>query len=152
LSISQVAFDRYYRICRLGQQFSVPKAKALCLMSVILGILTSWPTCLIFGRKTLNLHVLGPRTLVRMRTGSTGSEAGSDDDGDDDGDDVSEAVAAAEALPLTGAREDESAGGFRLETGEKKKKQQQHDSNEIHMHKKYSIVVQPLPPHDSMDL
>ncbi|XP_076449708.1 neuromedin-U receptor 2-like [Babylonia areolata] len=54
----QVAFDRYYRICKLGQQFSVRKAKILCIMSIIMGILTSWPSCLLFGRKTLNLHVL----------------------------------------------------------------------------------------------
>ena len=53
----QVAFDRYFRICKLGQQFSVRKAKLLCLMSVTLGVLTSWPSCLLFGRKTLLLHV-----------------------------------------------------------------------------------------------
>ncbi|KAK7115121.1 orexin/Hypocretin receptor type 1-like [Littorina saxatilis] len=53
----QVAFDRYYRICRLGQQFSVKKAKLLCVMAILLGVLTSWPSCLLFGRKTLRLHV-----------------------------------------------------------------------------------------------
>ncbi|KAL8593029.1 hypothetical protein ACOMHN_017959 [Nucella lapillus] len=53
----QVAFDRYYRICRLGQQFSVRKAKVLCVLSILMGVLTSWPSCLLFGRKTLHLHV-----------------------------------------------------------------------------------------------
>lgn len=53
----QVAFDRYFRICKLGQQFSVQKAKCLCTMAILLGVLTSWPSCLLFGRKTVNLHV-----------------------------------------------------------------------------------------------
>ena len=49
----EVAFDRYYRICKLGRQYSVKKAKLLCLLAMFLGILTSWPSCLLFGRKTV---------------------------------------------------------------------------------------------------
>ncbi|XP_050397486.1 orexin receptor type 2 [Patella vulgata] len=54
-----VAFDRYYRICRLGKQFSVRKARILCIVSVILGILTSWPSVLLFGQKTIELGIPG---------------------------------------------------------------------------------------------
>ncbi|XP_041377013.1 orexin receptor type 2-like [Gigantopelta aegis] len=49
----EVAFDRYFRICKLGRQYSVKKAKLLCMLAIVLGILTSWPSCLLFGRKTI---------------------------------------------------------------------------------------------------
>ncbi|KAH9507525.1 hypothetical protein Btru_051365 [Bulinus truncatus] len=58
----EVAFDRYYRICQLGRQFTANKARFLCVGAVVLGLVCSWPTFILFGRKTvvrnLNGHVL----------------------------------------------------------------------------------------------
>ncbi|ESO98219.1 hypothetical protein LOTGIDRAFT_231336 [Lottia gigantea] len=54
-----VAFDRYYRICRLGKQFSVGKARGLSILSVVLGILTAAPSVMIFGKKTIDLKING---------------------------------------------------------------------------------------------
>uniref|UniRef100_A0A2C9LN84 G-protein coupled receptors family 1 profile domain-containing protein n=1 Tax=Biomphalaria glabrata TaxID=6526 RepID=A0A2C9LN84_BIOGL len=58
----EVAFDRYYRICQLGRQFTANKARLLCVGAVVLGLVCSWPTFILFGRKTvirnLNGHVL----------------------------------------------------------------------------------------------
>ncbi|XP_005110709.1 muscarinic acetylcholine receptor M5 [Aplysia californica] len=55
----QVAFDRYYRICQLGRQFTANKARFLCFGAVVLGLLCSWPSCLLFGRKTVTVHIRG---------------------------------------------------------------------------------------------
>ncbi|GFR69847.1 orexin receptor type 2 [Elysia marginata] len=49
----EVAFDRYYRICHLGRQFTAAKAKLLCLGASFLGIVCSWPTFILFGKKTV---------------------------------------------------------------------------------------------------
>ena len=59
ITLIAVAFDRYYRICRLGKQVSVKKAKIICVISIIIGILTSWPACFIFGEKTIDLGIEG---------------------------------------------------------------------------------------------
>ncbi|XP_046550676.1 orexin receptor type 2-like [Haliotis rubra] len=55
----EVAFDRYFRICKLGRQYSVQKAKMLCILAISLGILTSWPSCLLFGRETIHFGIPG---------------------------------------------------------------------------------------------
>ncbi|KAK3085964.1 hypothetical protein FSP39_011409 [Pinctada imbricata] len=52
-----VAFDRFYRICRLGKQVSTNKTKVICLIAVIVGVLTSWPACVLFGEKTIELGI-----------------------------------------------------------------------------------------------
>lgn len=49
-----VAFDRYYKICKLGKHYTLRKAKILCGVSIALGVLLSWPTLAISDQ-----HVIG---------------------------------------------------------------------------------------------
>lgn len=51
-----VAVDRFLRICKLGKQISVIAAKRICFSALFVGILLSWPACLIFGRSTQELE------------------------------------------------------------------------------------------------
>ena len=51
-----VAVDRYLRICKLGRQISVKIAKRLCVSAMILGVLLSWPSILIFGRSSQEVY------------------------------------------------------------------------------------------------
>lgn len=51
-----VAVDRYLRICKLGRQISVKIAKRLCVAAMLLGVLLSWPSILIFGRSSEEVH------------------------------------------------------------------------------------------------
>ncbi|CAL1528049.1 unnamed protein product [Lymnaea stagnalis] len=55
----EVAFDRYYRICQLGRQFTANKSRFLCVGAVVLGLVCSWPTFLLFGRKTVTRNLNG---------------------------------------------------------------------------------------------
>ncbi|XP_062567304.1 orexin receptor type 2-like [Saccostrea cucullata] len=59
ITLIAVAFDRYYRICKLGRQISVKKSKIICVISVIIGLLSSWPACILFGEKTIELGIPG---------------------------------------------------------------------------------------------
>ncbi|XP_048752306.2 orexin receptor type 2-like [Ostrea edulis] len=59
ITLIAVAFDRYYRICKLGRQISVKKSQIICVIAVIIGILSSWPACLLFGEKTIDLGIPG---------------------------------------------------------------------------------------------
>ena len=51
-----VAVDRYLRICKLGRQISVKLAKRLCVAAMLLGVLLSWPSLVIFGRSSEEVH------------------------------------------------------------------------------------------------
>ena len=51
-----VAVDRYLRICKLGRQISVKIAKRLCVAAMMLGVLLSWPSIIIFGRSSEEVH------------------------------------------------------------------------------------------------
>ncbi|XP_061197739.1 orexin receptor type 2-like [Saccostrea echinata] len=59
ITLIAVAFDRYYRICKLGRQISVKKSKIICVVAVVIGLLTSWPACILFGEKTIELGIPG---------------------------------------------------------------------------------------------
>lgn len=59
ITLIAVAFDRYYRICKLGRQISVRKSKIICVVAVVVGVLSSWPACLLFGEKTIELGIPG---------------------------------------------------------------------------------------------
>ncbi|OWF35087.1 orexin receptor type 2-like [Mizuhopecten yessoensis] len=59
ITLIAVAFDRYYRICRLGKQISVKTAKVICVIAIIIGVATSWPACIIFGEKTVDVGIEG---------------------------------------------------------------------------------------------
>lgn len=58
-----VAFDRYFRICRLGRQVTVKHAKMACLVSVIIGLLAAWPACLLFGEKSVDIGIEGVEAI-----------------------------------------------------------------------------------------
>lgn len=51
----EVAFDRYYRICRVGLQYTLRKTKYLCIVAVIIGMFLSWPACVLFGKKRVEV-------------------------------------------------------------------------------------------------
>ncbi|XP_014772136.1 orexin receptor type 2 [Octopus bimaculoides] len=51
----EVAFDRYYRICKVGLQYSLRKTKLLCVVALFIGILLSWPSFVIFGKKRVEV-------------------------------------------------------------------------------------------------
>lgn len=51
-----VAVDRYLRICKLGRQISVKIAKRLWFIAMILGVLLSWPSIIIFGKSSQNIQ------------------------------------------------------------------------------------------------
>ncbi|XP_059160724.1 muscarinic acetylcholine receptor M3-like [Physella acuta] len=55
----EVAFDRYYRICQLGRQFTPNKSQLLCMGAVILGLVCSGPTFILFGKKTVIRNLNG---------------------------------------------------------------------------------------------
>lgn len=59
ITLIAVAFDRYYRICRLGKQISVKTAKVICVVAIVIGVATSWPAVLIFGEKTVDIGIDG---------------------------------------------------------------------------------------------
>ena len=50
-----VAFDRYFRICRLGKQMTSKTTKIICIVAIVIGMLTSWPACILFGQKTIDI-------------------------------------------------------------------------------------------------
>lgn len=52
LILIEVAFDRYYRICNISKVFSSKKTRRLCLGAIVSSFIVSWPTAIIFGRKT----------------------------------------------------------------------------------------------------
>lgn len=54
-----VAFDRYFRICRLGKHMTVKHAKVMCFVSVIVGISAAWPACILFGEKSVEVGIDG---------------------------------------------------------------------------------------------
>lgn len=58
-----VAFDRYFRICRLGKHMTVKHAKIMCFVSVIVGILTAWPACILFGEKSVDVGIKGVEAI-----------------------------------------------------------------------------------------
>lgn len=64
----EVAFDRYYRICRVGLQYTLRKTKYLCIVAVVIGLLLSWPACVLFGKKR-----------VEVMPGIYGSDCSTDD-------------------------------------------------------------------------
>lgn len=58
-----VAFDRFFRICRLGKQVTVKHAKIACLLSVVVGILAAWPACILFGEKSVDIGLEGVNAI-----------------------------------------------------------------------------------------
>ena len=51
-----IAIDRYRKVCKpLKRQFVPKHAKYLCLLSVMLGLLVSWPAFIVYGRKTFEV-------------------------------------------------------------------------------------------------
>lgn len=46
-----VAFDRYYKVCKPLKSFPMKKVQILCLISVIIGAILSWPALVIYGLK-----------------------------------------------------------------------------------------------------
>lgn len=57
LILIDVAFDRYFRICKISKVFSSKKTKRLCIGAIIFGFVISWPTAIIFGRKTAGTRI-----------------------------------------------------------------------------------------------
>lgn len=54
-----VAVDRYNRICKLGSHMCSEKAKKVCVVSVVLGVITSWPVPVLGGLRTVDLDIEG---------------------------------------------------------------------------------------------
>ncbi|KAK3087917.1 hypothetical protein FSP39_012426 [Pinctada imbricata] len=49
-SLIAIAIDRYRKVCNpLGKQFSIKKAKFLCVLSLCVGIGMSWPAPIMYG-------------------------------------------------------------------------------------------------------
>lgn len=57
-TLSCVAFDRYYKVCKPLNAFPTKKVKILCSIVVVLSLLLSWPALVIFGLKTVRGHPL----------------------------------------------------------------------------------------------
>lgn len=62
LTLMAIAMDRYKRICKLGERFSNPKAKRLCIGAILIGALTCWPAGVVFGKKTVDVGIPGANT------------------------------------------------------------------------------------------
>lgn len=54
-----IAVDRFKRICRPhGPQFSAKMSKYICIFCIVLALLFSWPSLLIYGTRVVNLGLV----------------------------------------------------------------------------------------------
>ena len=58
-TLSCVAFDRYYKVCKPLNAFPTRKIKYLCVTVVALSLFLSWPALVIFGLKTVTTDTPG---------------------------------------------------------------------------------------------
>jgi len=54
-----VALDRYYKLCKPTKRFSVKRAKVLCVVAVLVSLVMSVPSLIVFGKKTVDTGVSG---------------------------------------------------------------------------------------------
>lgn len=60
-----VAFDRYYKICKISKQYTAPRARKACILAFAFGIFLTWPMIIILGKKSVPLiaddgtHLIG---------------------------------------------------------------------------------------------
>ncbi|CAC5401568.1 HCRTR2 [Mytilus coruscus] len=59
VTLMAVAIDRYNRICKYGKQMTTEKAKRICIIAIVIGIVTCWPAAIVFGKKTKDVGIPG---------------------------------------------------------------------------------------------
>lgn len=59
LTLVIISIDRYKRICKYGESFSIKKVKILCVVAICTGFFLSWPLLIIVGKKTVDVGVSG---------------------------------------------------------------------------------------------
>ncbi|XP_063433012.1 dopamine D2-like receptor [Mytilus trossulus] len=59
VTLMAVAIDRYNRICKYGKQMTTEKAKRICIIAIVIGIVTCWPAGIVFGKKTKDVGIPG---------------------------------------------------------------------------------------------
>lgn len=67
-----ISIDRYLMVCRpfLGRELGVRYAKKTCLIAVLLGLITTWPSLIFYGTYTYNLEKIDSETgkYVKIET------------------------------------------------------------------------------------
>lgn len=59
LTLVIISIDRYKRICKYGESFSISTVKILCLVAMCGGAFFSWPLLIIVGKRTVDLGIPG---------------------------------------------------------------------------------------------
>lgn len=59
LTLVIISIDRYKRICKYGESFSISTVKTLCLIAMCGGAFLSWPLLIIVGKRTVDLGIPG---------------------------------------------------------------------------------------------
>jgi hypothetical protein len=52
-----IAIDRYNRICKYGKQMTTKRARRICYIAVLIGVITCWPAAIVFGKKTVHVDI-----------------------------------------------------------------------------------------------
>ncbi|OWF50048.1 C3a anaphylatoxin chemotactic receptor [Mizuhopecten yessoensis] len=68
-SMVVIAIDRHKKICSpLGPQFTIRKAKLLCVGSFVFSIILSWPATILYGLSSIETGIPGVQTGYRCYT------------------------------------------------------------------------------------
>ncbi|XP_033727068.1 orexin receptor type 2-like isoform X2 [Pecten maximus] len=68
-SMVVIAIDRHRKICSpLGPQFTIRKAKLLCVGSFVFSIILSWPATILYGLSSIETGIPGMQTGYRCYT------------------------------------------------------------------------------------
>ncbi|XP_052090684.1 dopamine D2-like receptor [Mytilus californianus] len=59
ITLMALAVDRYNRICKYGKQMTIEKAKRICVIAIVIGIVTCWPAAIVLGMKTKDVGIPG---------------------------------------------------------------------------------------------
>lgn len=63
ITLMAVAIDRYNRVCKYGKQMTTKRARRVCYIAVLIGVLTCWPAAIVFGKKTVHVDIPGANAV-----------------------------------------------------------------------------------------
>lgn len=63
ITLMAVAIDRYNRVCKYGKQMTTKRARRICYIAVLIGVITCWPAAIVFGKKTVDVDIPGANAV-----------------------------------------------------------------------------------------
>ena len=63
ITLMAIAIDRYNRICKYGKQMTTKRARRICYIAVLIGVITCWPAAIVFGKKTVHVDIPGANAV-----------------------------------------------------------------------------------------